>query len=311
VGSNVAQPPGSSPYEQPLKLLLQAVQASPDHLVHRAADVVATKDATKIVEFVRDRIAVAPPAYGGSDASQHRRWGMAATKRAGLGNLRERADILADLLTQAGFTAEIYMCDRPASLTVETLYRASPAPLRPGAGPASEAGHRARGCARRRFGHRQPERRHGRAFRAVQALVGQRPGERPGRGQVDRGDFAQSALGTPVCGWPWPAGGVVTAINGVKGGFGCAAGVAEMAASSIMNTSGPRARSSLAMGIREKSACGGNECQRGQDRCRADHEQSADRRRQRESTDPAECCSRALADRPTRPRRRSARGLRR
>ena len=126
--SQIPLPPGSSPYEQALKLLRQAVLASPDHLVQRAADVVATKDATRIVEFVRDRIAVAPVQFEGRDPTQNRRWGSAATMRSGLGTLRERADVLADLLTQAGFKADIYMGERPSSITVESLYKVRPAP---------------------------------------------------------------------------------------------------------------------------------------------------------------------------------------
>ncbi len=125
---SVTLPPGSSPYEQALKLLHQAVLASPDHLVQRAADMVSAKDATRIVEFVRDRIAVSPVQFEGRDPTQNRRWGSAATMRAGLGTLRERADVLADLLTQAGFHADVYMGDRPPSITVETLYKARPAP---------------------------------------------------------------------------------------------------------------------------------------------------------------------------------------
>ena len=126
--ASVLIPPGSSPEEQALKLLHQAVLASPDHLAQRAADVAATKDATKIVDFVRDRIAAIPVMEGAGDATQGRRWGSAATLRAGLGTLRERADVLADLLNQAGFKASVYMADRPAGLTVASLYRAHPAP---------------------------------------------------------------------------------------------------------------------------------------------------------------------------------------
>ncbi|HVC77489.1 MAG TPA: hypothetical protein VND96_13335 [Candidatus Micrarchaeaceae archaeon] len=126
--SSVSIPPGSSPYEQALKLLHQAVLASPDHLAQRAADVVATKDATKIVEFVRDRIGVIPITYGAGDPSLSRRWGASATLRGGLGTLRDRADVLADLLTKAGFKAEVQVADRPAGITVQTLYQARPAP---------------------------------------------------------------------------------------------------------------------------------------------------------------------------------------
>src|SRR5215471_18777375 len=127
-GSTIQVPPGSSPDEQALKLLHEAVLASPDHLAQRAADVVAKKDATKIVEFVRDRIAAVPVIEGSWDATQGRRWGSAATLRAGLGTLRERADVLADLLTRAGFKAEVQVADLPSGLDVAALYRARPAP---------------------------------------------------------------------------------------------------------------------------------------------------------------------------------------
>src|SRR5262249_4508380 len=93
----------------------------------RAADVVATKDAAKIVDFVRTRIAVAPP-FENSDPVANRRWGTAATLRSGLGTMRERADLLADLLTQAGFKADVQIADRPSSITVENLSKAIPAP---------------------------------------------------------------------------------------------------------------------------------------------------------------------------------------
>ncbi|HEV2218095.1 MAG TPA: hypothetical protein VGV88_11040 [Candidatus Dormibacteraeota bacterium] len=126
--SAVQVPPGSSPEEQALRLLHQAVLSSPDHLAQRAADIAATRDATKIVEFVRDRIAVVPVMDGTGDATQSRRWGSAATLRAGLGTLRDRADVLAELLNQAGFKAEVQMADRPSSVDVAALYRPRPAP---------------------------------------------------------------------------------------------------------------------------------------------------------------------------------------
>lgn len=126
--SSATIPPGSTAYEQALKLLHEAVLASPDHLVQRAADVVAAKDATKIVEFVRDRIAVVPIIENAGDPAMSRRWGTAATLRGGLGTLRDRADLLADMLNQAGFKAEVQVADRPATITAATLYKAKPAP---------------------------------------------------------------------------------------------------------------------------------------------------------------------------------------
>ena len=115
-------PPGSSAYEQALKLLRDALRASPDHLVQRAADVVATRDATKIVEFVRDRIAVLPPQFEFDDPSTVRKWGSAATLRGGQGTLRDRAELLAEMLTQAGFKATVQVGPRPPAITLDSLY---------------------------------------------------------------------------------------------------------------------------------------------------------------------------------------------
>ncbi len=115
-------PPGSSAYEQALKLLLDAVRASPDHLAQRAADVVASRDATKIVDFVRQRIAVLPPFAEYDDPATARRWGSAATLRGGQGTLRDRADLLAEMLNQAGFKAQVRVAERPSAIALDGLY---------------------------------------------------------------------------------------------------------------------------------------------------------------------------------------------
>ncbi len=115
-------PTGSSTYEQAVKLLQEAVRASPDHLAQRAADLVAARDATKIVEFVRDRIAVLPPFSPDDDPASARKWGSAATLRGGQGTLRDRAELLAEMLTQAGFKAQVQAADRPAAITLDALY---------------------------------------------------------------------------------------------------------------------------------------------------------------------------------------------
>ena len=120
-GGGPAVPAGATPYEQALRLLLEAVRSSPDHLALRAQDAVATKNAAAIVEFVRTRLAVAPP-FEPEDARLARRWGTAATLRGGQGTLRERADILADLLTRAGFKATVQEADRPSSVTAAKMY---------------------------------------------------------------------------------------------------------------------------------------------------------------------------------------------
>ena len=124
IGRSVASPAAVSGniIKQALLELQAALRASPDHLAFRAADVVLTKDATKIVDFVRDSIGVVPP-WGDSNDLGAVRWGSAATLRGGQGTLRERADILAGLLTKAGFTATVKAANRPSSIGVSELYR--------------------------------------------------------------------------------------------------------------------------------------------------------------------------------------------
>ena len=119
------------PIQHALELLRDAVRASPDQLSRRADDAVATKDAGKIVAFVRDNVAVVPSWSEHEDAAVARRWGSAATLRGGQGTLRERADLLASLLTKAGFQAEVKVAARPAAIDLATLYRDRLAAFKP------------------------------------------------------------------------------------------------------------------------------------------------------------------------------------
>jgi hypothetical protein len=101
-----------------LKRLLAAVRASPDHLVERAREVVATGDAERITRFVRESVAVLPAPVS-HDAAL---WGSRGTLRGGAGVLRDRAGLLAELLTEAGFDAKVVSMARPAALDEATLY---------------------------------------------------------------------------------------------------------------------------------------------------------------------------------------------
>ena len=130
IGSSPA-PQGGNPYERALRLLRDAVRASPDHLSLRAADLVATRDANKIVEFVRDHIALVPSWWTTDDPRFARRWGDAATLRGGQGSLRDRAELLAGMLSHAGFKATVMTADRPASLQIPDLYRPHPTEFKP------------------------------------------------------------------------------------------------------------------------------------------------------------------------------------
>ena len=83
-----------------------AVQGSPDHLPAAAARVVATGDANKIFEFVRDQF-VAYPADSSDVVETQIRWGTRGTLRGGAGTPREKVEVLNQLLTQAGFQVQV------------------------------------------------------------------------------------------------------------------------------------------------------------------------------------------------------------
>lgn len=115
--------PDDDAYGQALKLLRDAIRASPDHLPRRADDVVATRDADKIVAFVRDHVAVVPAWATNEYPQTARRWGSAAALHGGQDTLRERADLTAELLTRAGFKANVKVASRPAAIDQAALYR--------------------------------------------------------------------------------------------------------------------------------------------------------------------------------------------
>src|SRR3954453_19076225 len=72
IGRASASPSGAAggrAFEQALSLLRTSLPSSPDPLAARAADAVATRDASKIVEFVRSSIAVLPPLFPSDDAT--------------------------------------------------------------------------------------------------------------------------------------------------------------------------------------------------------------------------------------------------
>jgi hypothetical protein len=76
---------------------------------------VAGKDPVAIVRFVQERIAVLPASSVNADPVTDVRWGSRAALRAGAGTLRERADLMLDLLRQAGMDGRIVSIPRPSS----------------------------------------------------------------------------------------------------------------------------------------------------------------------------------------------------
>jgi hypothetical protein len=120
--------------------LRTALRSSPDHLAARADEVVATKDALRIYEFVRDRIAAHPARAKdfGLGADREVLWGPAVTLRSGTGTPREKVELLVDLYRRAGFEAEAMSGDN--ALTADqrrACLSAKPAPAFAPADPAA------------------------------------------------------------------------------------------------------------------------------------------------------------------------------
>ena len=139
-------PAGGTPEERAFLLLQEAVRASPDHLAYRAADLVKGRDAGKIADFVRDHFSVLPPWSSGEDVRVARRWGSAATIRGGQGTLRERADVLADLLNRAGFKAQVMAANRPSAIGAQQLYQPRVTQFAPDTGKVGQAGAQLKGA---------------------------------------------------------------------------------------------------------------------------------------------------------------------
>lgn len=130
---------GESVWEA-LASLKSALEASPDHREAEAARAVASKDPDRVFRFVRDSIAVIPIFQSAAIDTTFRRWGTRATLRGGAGTMRERADLLADLLTQAGFQASVVTASARGLLAASESRAAVFGPRRPafqpGAGPS-------------------------------------------------------------------------------------------------------------------------------------------------------------------------------
>ena len=133
--STLAPSPDPDPRFDVLRSLQAIIRKSPDHLGTLADQAVATGDPVAITTFVRDSIVVLPATSSGADAVTDVRWGHRAALRAGAGTLRERADLLADLLHRAGIESRIVVISRPASYkaTARTAPAFAPDPAAIGA----------------------------------------------------------------------------------------------------------------------------------------------------------------------------------
>jgi len=90
-----------------------AIRTSPDHLPARAERLAEDGDPEAIFEFVRDEIATVPTTVGGTgvepdhDLDEWGRWGSRGALRSGTGTPRDKADLLASLLRDAGYETAV------------------------------------------------------------------------------------------------------------------------------------------------------------------------------------------------------------
>jgi hypothetical protein len=120
-GGVVATPAPSSPppkgSRDAWEELRRAVRGSPDHLPAEAERLVAAGDPDAIIAFVRDAITTYPAADDGpGDVIGRWRYGVRGTLRGGAGTPRDKAELLADLLTRAGRHAYVASADTAALL---------------------------------------------------------------------------------------------------------------------------------------------------------------------------------------------------
>lgn len=100
-----------------------AFRESPDHLVARSEALVAAGDAEAIFEFVRDDVLTIPgDRTGVGSPTRSVRWGPRATLRGGMGTAREKADLLVDLLVDAGFAADVVTGPGSDEATLHAVY---------------------------------------------------------------------------------------------------------------------------------------------------------------------------------------------
>lgn len=90
-----------------------AIRKSPDHLVAEAERVVASKDPVAIFELVRDQFVTLPATPTTIGGTTERLFGLRGTLRSGSGTMRDKAELLAHLYTQAGFQAEVVRIPTP------------------------------------------------------------------------------------------------------------------------------------------------------------------------------------------------------
>lgn len=90
--------------------MMTALKQSPDHLPGRRSALIAAKDPSKMVEFVRDSFQIIPNENNFLRYINHvQGFGKQSAMRCGWATVREKAEILKDMLTEAGFEAKVIL----------------------------------------------------------------------------------------------------------------------------------------------------------------------------------------------------------
>jgi hypothetical protein len=88
--------------------VIDALEKSPDNLVGMRKHLIATKNPKAITEFVRDSFQLLPRQFDFlHDIDRHSMYGVQAVMRCGLATPREKAEILKEMLIEAGFEAHV------------------------------------------------------------------------------------------------------------------------------------------------------------------------------------------------------------
>lgn len=90
--------------------MIEALEKSPDHLTGRRKALITSKDPKAMTDFVRDHLQVLPQIhYFLRYADRNIIYGAEGALRSGLATPREKAEILKDMLVQAGFEARVML----------------------------------------------------------------------------------------------------------------------------------------------------------------------------------------------------------
>lgn len=88
--------------------MIEVLEKSPDHLIGRRKALIATKDPIAMTEFVRDNFQILPQIYYFMRYTENSvLHGVDGALRSGMATPREKAEILKDMLVEAGFEARV------------------------------------------------------------------------------------------------------------------------------------------------------------------------------------------------------------